>query len=81
MTHADIWYLAKWMVLEVGLLLVLCHQKVNGNELVWDVKLFCNQGHAAGAGGHRASVKFEFHEVKYCCRMSGEMVDVTPASP
>jgi hypothetical protein len=63
-THADIWYLAKRLVLEVRWLLVLCYHKVDGNELVWDVKLFRNQGNAARAGGHRGSVKFECHEVK-----------------
>jgi hypothetical protein len=63
-THADIWYLAKRLVLEVRWLLVLCHHKVDGNELVWDVELFRDQGNTARAGGHRGSVKFECHEVK-----------------
>src|SRR5450432_3245479 len=37
-------------------LLVLCHHKVDGNEHVWDVELFRDQGNTARAGGHRGSV-------------------------
>ena len=64
MTHGYIWDLAKGLVLEVRRLLMLCHLKVDGNELVADVDLFSNQGNAARAGGHRGSVKFECHDVK-----------------
>ena len=74
MTHGYIWYLAKRLVLEVWWLLVLCHIKIDGNHLVLEVALFGNQGNAARASGHRASVNFECHdsEVKlsqHCCRM------------
>jgi hypothetical protein len=82
-THADIWYLAKRLVLEVRWLLVFCHLKVDWNELVWDIKLFRNQGNAARAGGHRGSVKFECHEVIQVklLQVRGEMMGVTPVSP
>jgi len=81
LTHGNIWYLAKRLVLEVRRLLVLCHLKVDGNDLVLEVALFSNQGNAARAGGLRDSVKFECHEVRYCCRMWGERMDTTPAPP
>ena len=38
-------------MLEVRRLLVLSHLKVDGNELVWKVALFGDQGNAARAGG------------------------------
>lgn len=50
-THGDVWYLAKRLVLEVRRLLVLCHHNVDGNELVLDVAFFGNQSNAARAGG------------------------------
>ena len=49
-THDYIRYLAKRLVLEVGRLLVLCHLKVDGNELILDVPFFGNQSNAARAG-------------------------------
>ncbi len=66
MTHGYIWYLTKRLVLEVRRLLVLCHRKVDRDELILDIALFSNQGHAARAGGLRGSVKFELgcHGVK-----------------
>jgi hypothetical protein len=63
-THDDIRYLAKRLVLEMRWLLVLCRLKVDRNELVLEVALFGNQGNTACAAGLRGSVKFECHEVK-----------------
>ena len=72
MTHGYIWYLAKRLVLEIWWLLVLCHLKVDGNQLVMDVALFCNQGNAARGRRERGSIKFEeCHVVKYCCIVYG----------
>jgi len=48
-THRYIWYLAERLVFEVGQLLVLARHEVYGNELVGDVALFGNDGHATGA--------------------------------
>jgi hypothetical protein len=50
-THDYIRYLAKWLVLEVRRLLVLCHLKVDGNQLILEVPFFGNQSNAARAGG------------------------------
>ena len=58
-THGYIWYLAKRLVLDVWLLLMLARLEVDSNELILDVALFGYQGYAARAGGYRHSVKFK----------------------
>ena len=46
-------------------LFMLARLEVDSNEFILDVALFGYQGHAACAGGHRGSVKFECHGGNY----------------
>jgi hypothetical protein len=80
-THDDIRYLTKRLVLEVRWLFMLCRFKVDWDELVVEVALFGNQGNTTCAGGHRDSVKFERHQVKLSVKCGDGMIGVPPLFP
>lgn len=58
-THHYVWYLAKRLVLQEGRLLMFSFHQLDCDDLIRDVALPGNQSHAARAGGHGGSVKFE----------------------